>query len=94
MEKLKTSIRFFDDRPVRSVWDDQTGKWWLCAVDVVTAVVDTGNPRVYWSALKRRHPQLFTNCKQLKLPASDGKRYNIDVIDETALKALIVNVKR
>ena len=55
-EKVKTSIRFFDDMPVRSVWDDETSQWWICAVDAVSAIVDTKNPRVYWAALKNADP--------------------------------------
>ncbi len=62
----KTSLRFFNDIPVRSVWDEETAKWWLCAADVVAALTDSTNPRVYWAAVKSRNPQLFTNCKQLK----------------------------
>ncbi len=92
-ETVKTSIRFFDDMPVRSVWDDETSQWWTCAVDAVGAIVDTKNPRVYWAALKKRKSELFTKCKQLKLPAADGKYYKTDVIDETALRSLIVNVR-
>ncbi len=61
----------------------------MCAADAVTALVDTKNPRVYWATLKRRNPELFANCKQLKLMARDGKRYQTDVIDETSLDALI-----
>ena len=75
MADVKISIRFFDDVPVRSVWDDETAKWWMCAADVVEALADTKNPRMYWATVKRRNPELFANCKQLKLPAKDGKRY-------------------
>jgi len=82
MGSVKTSIRFFNDIPVRSVWDDDTAAWWLCATDIITVLVDTSNPRVYWATIKRRNPQLFANCKQLKLMASDGKRYNTDVIND------------
>ena len=67
MSSQKTSIRFFDDIPIRSVWDEASATWWLCAVDVVKAVADTANPRVYWATVKRRHSELFANCKQLKL---------------------------
>jgi cell filamentation protein len=63
------------------------------AVDVVAALTDSANPRVYWSALKRRNFQLFTNCRQLKLTARDGKKYNTDVLDETELYALIALLK-
>ena len=64
---IKTSIRFFDDIPVRSVWDDATSRWWFCAVDVVQAIAETKNPRIYWATVKRRNLQLFADCKQLKL---------------------------
>ena len=93
MNDIKISIRFFDDTPVRSVWDDENAKWWLCAVDVVAALAETANPRVYWAAVKRRNAQLFTNCKQLKLPARDGKKYKTDVIDESMLNALIAVIR-
>ncbi|MBR1566720.1 MAG: Fic family protein [Oscillospiraceae bacterium] len=79
--------------PVRSVWDDASAKWWLCAVDAVAALAKTSNPRVYWATLKRRNPQLFTNCKQLKLAARDGKRYLTDVVDDDSLNTLIAIIR-
>ena len=93
MDKIKTSIRFFDDSPVRSVWDEESSKWWLCAIDVIAAIVDTSNPRVYWATIKRRNRQLFANCKQLKLTAADGKKYNTDVITDEMYNSLIAIVK-
>ena len=87
MSETKTSIRFFDTTPVRSVWDEETSKWWLCVTDVVAAIVDTTNPRVYWATVKRRNSELFANCKQLKLKASDGKR--IDLILKKRLKKCV-----
>ena len=93
MADLKVSIRFFDDVPVRSVWDDETAKWWMCAADVVAALAETSNPRVYWATVKRRNPQLFANCKRLKLPARDGKQYLTDVIDEASRNALIAVIQ-
>lgn len=92
-DTVKTSIRFFDTIPVRSVWDEETSTWWLCAVDVVDAVVDTSNPRVYWATLKRRNCELFANCKQLKITAVDGKKYKTDVIDDSMLNALMAVLK-
>ena len=89
---IKTSIRFFDDMPVRSVWDDATSRWWFCAVDVVQAIAETKNPRIYWATVKRRNPELFADCKQLKLPARDGKLRDTDVIDDSQLNSLIVVV--
>ena len=89
----KTSIRFFDSIPVRSVWDEESSTWWLCAADVVSAVVETSNPRVYWATVKRRNSELFANCKQLKLTASDGKKYNTDVISQEMLNSLMAIIK-
>ena len=93
MSTIKTSFRFFDTVPVRSVWDEETAKWWLCAMDVISAVVDTANPRVYWATVKRRHGELFANCKQLRLTASDGKSYRTDVISDEMLDSLMAVLK-
>lgn len=79
---LKTSIRFFEDIPVRAVWEEQTSKWWFCAADIAEALTKSKRPRTYWNAIKRRNPQLSTICRQLKLTAKDGKGYLTDVVDE------------
>ena len=85
----KTSIRFFEDIPVRAVWDDESSKWWFCAMDIAEAITKTTNPRVYWATVKRRNPELIAICKQLKLKARDGKFYNTDVVDESGLNTVI-----
>ncbi len=85
----KTSLRFFEDVPVRAVWDEESAKWWFCAMDIAEALTNTNNPRVYWATLKRRNPQLIAICKQLKLKAKDGKFYNTDVVDESGLNTVI-----
>ena len=85
----KTSIRFFEDVPVRAVWDDESAKWWFCAMDIAEALTKTTNPRVYWATVKRRNPQLIAICKQLKLKAKDGKYYNTDVLDEGSLNIVL-----
>ncbi|MBQ9103689.1 MAG: Fic family protein [Clostridia bacterium] len=86
---LKTSIRFFNDIPVRSIWNEETSRWWLCAVDVIEALSLSLSPRKYWNTLKSRNTQLSSICRQLKLTAKDGKRYLTDVIDENGLNVLI-----
>ncbi len=86
---IKTSIRFFDNVPVRSVWDEETSRWWLCAVDVIEALSLSSSPRIYWATVKRRNPELIAICKQLKLTAKDGKKYLTDVIDDDGLNLLI-----
>ena len=86
---IKTSIRFFEDIPVRAVWEEETSKWWFCATDVAEALTKSKNPRSYWNVIKRRNPQLSTNCRQLKLTAKDGKRYLTDVVDEEGINTVI-----
>ncbi|MDY6367769.1 MAG: Fic family protein [Clostridia bacterium] len=86
---LKTSIRFFNNVPVRSIWDDDTSKWWICAVDIIDALALSSSPRKYWNTLKTRKSQLSSICRQLKLTAKDGKKYLTDVIDDDGLNLLI-----
>lgn len=86
---IKTSIRFFDDIPVRAVWNEETSKWWFCAVDIAEALTYTKNSRVYWAQFKRRNSELITICKQLKLPARDGKMYLTDVIDDNGVNMVL-----
>lgn len=88
----KTSTRFFENTPVRAVWDDDSSKWWFCAMDIAEALTKSKNPRVYWNALKRRKSELSTICRQLKLKAADGKRYMTDVVDESGLNTVIALV--
>ncbi len=85
----KTSIRFFEDIPVRAVWDDESSKWWFCAADIAEALTKSKNPRSYWNKIKSRKNELSTICRQLKLKARDGKFYNTDVVDETGLNTVI-----
>ena len=86
---LKTSIRFFDNVAVRSVWDEDTSRWWLCAVDIIEALSLSTAPRKYWNTLKNRNNQLSSICRQLKLTAKDGKKYLTDVINDDGLNLLI-----
>lgn len=97
----KMSIRFYKDREVRAVWDDETNKWWFSAVDVVAAINGEDDPnksRRYWNTFKSRHEefQSSTICRQLKMTAIDGKRYLTDAVDqETIFKiARAINNKK
>ncbi len=78
----KQSIRFYHDHEVRAVWDEDHSKWWFSIVDITKAITESPNPRKYWSVLKSRLKQsnneLTTKCSQLKLSASDGKKYKTD----------------
>lgn len=86
---MKTSIRFFEDVPVRAVWDDDTSKWRFCAMDIAEALTDTVNPRKYWNTFKTRNSELSSICRQLKLKAKDGKFYDTDVVDESGLNMVV-----
>ena len=85
---IKHSIRTFLKKPIRAIWDNENNKWWYSATDVVFALTDSINPRIYWNAIKRRNQELNTFCRQLKLYSDDGKKYLNDVIDEYAIKKL------
>lgn len=78
----KQSIRFYHDHEVRAVWDEEHSKWWFSIVDITKAITENPNPRKYWSVLKSRlkksNNELTTKCSQLKLSASDGKKYKTD----------------
>ncbi len=89
----KVSIRFFDDVPVRAVWDSETAKWRFCATDIIEAVTESVNPRSYWNALKKRKIELSTICRQLKLTAKDGKSYLTDTVDSDGVNAIIANIR-
>ena len=89
----KISIRFYNDREVRVVWDEKKSKWWFSAVDIVAAITDSPNPRKYWSVLKTRlkkaGDKLTTTCSQLKLTAADGKKYATDCYIQDDIIALV-----
>ena len=95
MSNEKISIRFFDDREVRAVWDEQNSKWWFSVLDIVAVLTDQGDytkTRNYWkylkAKLKKENNELVSATTQLKLFASDGKRYLTDMLDYTGIIAL------
>ncbi len=85
----KTSIRYFNKKPVRSRWDEESSSWFVCAIDLIAAVVETSNPRIYWYTIKTRNSELLANCKQLKMIASDGKTYDTDCLSIKGLDVLL-----
>jgi len=91
----KTSIRFFNDREVRAVWDDENNKWWFSVIDAVAALNeqdDYQKTRNYWkylkSKLKKEGNELVSVTNQLKLTAADGKKYLTDLLDSDGIIAL------
>jgi len=91
----KISIRFFDDREVRAIWDDDNSKWWFSVLDIVTVLTNQNNytkTRNYWKSLKaklkKENSQVVSNITQLKLLANDWKKYFSDMLDYDWIIAL------
>ncbi|MBG7611095.1 Fic family protein [Polaribacter sp. BAL334] len=95
MSNSKISIRFFDDREVRAVWDEQNAKWWFSVLDIVALLTDQDDyskTRNYWkylkAKLKKENNELVSTTTQLKLLAKDNKRYLTDLLDYAGIIAL------
>ena len=86
---IKYSIRFFNNKEVRAVWDNEQSLWWYSAVDFIHILVEPNSPRRYWNNVKTRNPELSPFCGQLKLYADDGKKYLSDVINERGVRLLL-----
>ena len=94
-EVQKISIRFFDDREVRAVWDEAGAKWWFSVLDIIgvlNAQDDYAKNRNYWKYLKTKlrndGNEVVSSTNQLKLLAPDGKRRLTDVLDNNGVIAL------
>lgn len=95
MSYSKISIRFFDDREVRAVWDEENAKWWFSVLDIVAVLTDQDDytkTRNYWKYLKaklrKENNQLVSATTQLRLTAADGKQYKSDMLDDKGIIAL------
>ncbi len=90
------AIKLFEEKKVRTIWDDVQEKWYFSIVDVIAILTDSATPRNYWKVLKNRLKkegnESVTNCNQLKLLSSDGKRYLTDVADQEQLFRLIQSI--
>ena len=92
----KEAIKLFEERKVRTIWDDTHEKWFFSIVDVVAILTDSPNPQTYWRVLKKRLKEegneTVTNCNALKLKAADGKMRLTDVADTEQLFRLIQSI--
>ena len=90
------ALKLFEERRVRTVWDDEQEKWYFSIVDVVSILTESTDGRKYWNKLKQRLKEegneTVTNCHQLKLPAADGKMRLTDVADTEQLLRLIQSI--
>jgi hypothetical protein len=94
--ETKNEIKIFEEKKVRTLWDEKNEKWYLSIVDVIAILTESPYPRKYWSVLKTRlkaeGSQLATNCSQLKMQSADGKFYLTDVADTEQLFRLIQSI--
>ena len=92
----KQAIQLFEERKVRTVWDDEAGKWYVSIVDVIAVLTESKDAAAYWRKLKQRLKaegnETVTNCHGLKMLAADGKMRLTDVADTTQLFRLIQSI--
>ena len=92
----KEAIQLFEERKVRTVWDDDQEKWYFSIVDVCGVLTDSKDSTAYWRKLKQRLKEegneTVTNCHALKLRAVDGKMRTTDVADTEQLFRLIQSI--
>lgn len=90
------ALQLFEQRKVRTVWDDQEEKWYFAIADVVEVLTESANPQTYWRVLKNRLKkegnETVTNCNAFKFRASDGKMRLTDVADTEQLFRIIQSI--
>ena len=99
MDELQNNdvIQLFEDKKIRTAWDEEKEEWYFSIVDVIAILTDSPNPNNYWKVLKKRLKdegnQSVTSCNQLKLKShKDGKRYLTDVANTEQLLRIIQSV--
>ena len=93
-------IQLFENKRIRTAWDEEKEEWYFSVVDIVAVLTDQPDARhasTYWAVLKKRlnnegADQLLTNCKQLKMTASDGRKRLTDVADTEQLLRIIQSI--
>ena len=92
----KETLKLFEERKVRTVWDDEKEKWYFSIVDVVSVLTDSVDATAYWRKLKQRLKEegneTVTNCHGLKMKATDGKMRLTDVADTEQLRRIIQSI--
>lgn len=95
---MKNEIKIFNDKQVRTVWDDEKEEWFFSVVDVCNILSESSSkdPGAYWRKLKQRlkkeGSEVVTKCHGLKLPAADGKSYKTDCLDTEGILRLVQSV--
>ena len=90
------SIQLFEDRKIRTAWDEEKEEWYFSIVDVVAVLTDSPNPQTYWRVMKKRLKdegnETVTSCNALKMTAADGKHRLTDVADTEQLLRIIQSI--
>ena len=90
------SIKLFESQKIRAKWDDEIEDYYFSVIDVIAVLTDSTKPRDYWYRLKKRELEngidLSTNCRQLKMPAKDGKLRETDVANTKQLFRIIQSI--
>ncbi len=93
---MDNKIQIFEDQKIRTAWNAEEEEWYFSVVDVVSVLTESTDGRKYWNKLKQRLKEegneTVTNCHQLKMTATDGKKRLTDVIDTTNLLRLIQSI--
>jgi len=93
----ETAIKLFEDKKIRTYFDEKAEEWYFSVIDVVEVLTDSANARDYWFKMKQRARledgiELSTICRQLKLVSSDGKKYNTDCANVQSLLRIIQSI--
>ena len=89
-------IQIFEDKKIRTAWNEETEEWYFSVVDVIAVLTDSPNPATYWRVLKKRLKdegnETVTSCNGLKMTAADGKKRLTDVADTEQLLRIIQSI--
>ena len=96
MKMNENNIQLFENKPIRTAWDEEKEEWYFSIVDVIGVLTDSINPQTYWRKLKQRLSEegneSVTNCHALKMTAADGKKRLTDVADTEQLLRIIQSI--
>lgn len=92
----KNKVQLFENKKIRTVWDEEKETWYFSIVDVIAVLTDSQNPQTYWRVMKKRLKdegnETVTNCNALKMIAADGKMRMTDVGDTEQLLRIIQSI--
>ena len=93
---MDNKIQIFEDKRIRTAWNEETEEWYFSVVDVVSVLTDSKDPTAYWRKLKQRLKaegnETVTNCHALKMTAADGKMRLTDVADTEQLLRIVQSI--